>query len=98
VKLALGAGRGKPNGYGLLDTGTIVHEWCLGWHERESAGAKRRDAPRRRASRGGSWRHKIRWSSPSAKSSLPPEYRYSDYGFRVLREIDGCAGAGGDDP
>jgi serine/threonine-protein kinase len=76
------AGRGSPNGYGLLDAGTIVHEWCLNWHEPEGTSL----APRRRASRGGSWRHRIRWSSPAARSSLPPGYRYADYGFRVLRE------------
>jgi formylglycine-generating enzyme len=75
-------GRGTPNGYGLLDAGTIVHEWCANWHEPSPA-----SGPRRRASRGGSWRHQIRWSSPSARSSLPPDYRYSDYGFRVLREL-----------
>jgi formylglycine-generating enzyme required for sulfatase activity len=72
-------GRGTPNGYGMLDAGTMVHEWCLDWDA-----APRQ--PRRRASRGGSWRHEVRWSSPSARSSLPPGYRYSDYGFRVLRE------------
>jgi formylglycine-generating enzyme required for sulfatase activity len=72
-------GRGTPNGYGLFDMGTIVHEWCLDWD------AAPRE-PRRRASRGGSWRHRVRWSSPSARSSLPPDFRYSDYGFRVLRE------------
>jgi formylglycine-generating enzyme required for sulfatase activity len=77
------AGRGTPNGYGLLDMGTIVHEWCADWREMESNAAT---SVRRRASRGGSWRHHIRWSSPSARSSLPPDYRYSDYGFRVLRE------------
>ena len=73
-------GLGTPNGYGLFDMGTIVHEWCFDWDDvpRE---------PRRRASRGGSWRHRVRWSSPSARSSLPPDYRYSDYGFRVLKEI-----------
>ena len=74
------AGRGRPNGYGLLDMGTIVHEWCAGW-----AGDAR--LPRRRASRGGSWRHAVRWSGPRASTSLPPDFRYSDYGFRVLREL-----------
>jgi formylglycine-generating enzyme required for sulfatase activity len=76
-------GRGTPNGYGLLDAGTIVHEWCLDWFEPDRS----RSGPPRRASRGGSWRHRIRWSSPSARSSLPPGYRYSDYGFRVLMEV-----------
>jgi sulfatase modifying factor 1 len=69
-------GRGKPNGYGLLDMGTIVHEWCLDWYDPETT--------RRRVSRGGSWRHHVRWSPPSARSSLPPGFRYADYGFRVL--------------
>jgi formylglycine-generating enzyme required for sulfatase activity len=72
-------GCGTPNGYGLFDAGTIVHEWCLDWDEPARE-------PRRRASRGGSWRHRVRWSSPSARSSLPPDFRYSDYGFRALLE------------
>jgi len=75
-------GRGTPNGYGLYDMGTIVHEWCLNW--REPLAPPPHAA--RRASRGGSWRHAIRWSPPSASSSLPPAFRYSDYGFRVLVE------------
>ncbi len=74
-------GRGRPNGFGLFDMGTIVHEWCQEWRKIE-----RSNLPPRHASRGGSWRHRIRWSAPSAQSSLPPDYRYSDYGFRVLRE------------
>jgi sulfatase modifying factor 1 len=73
-------GRGTPNAFGVLDPGTMVHEWCRNW----SVCAEGRTA--RRASRGGSWRHAVRWSAPAAKSSLPPGYRYSDYGFRVLRE------------
>ncbi|HEX7252850.1 MAG TPA: SUMF1/EgtB/PvdO family nonheme iron enzyme [Thermoanaerobaculia bacterium] len=77
-------GRGSPNGYGLCDPGTIVHEWCANWSDPDES----RPGPRRRASRGGSWRHQIRWSPPSARTSLPPEYRYSDYGFRVLQEVD----------
>jgi formylglycine-generating enzyme required for sulfatase activity len=81
------AGRGTPNGYGLLDMGTLVHEWCLDAVPPSSPGG-----PERRASRGGSWRHAIRWTSPAARSSLPPAYRYSDYGFRVLGEADGRGG------
>ena len=77
-------GRGTPNGYGVFDPGTMVHEWCSDWHEPE--GPHRPDAPPRRASRGGSWRHRIRWSPPHVQSSLPPGYRYSDYGFRVVSE------------
>lgn len=86
------AGQGTPNGYGLLDMGTIVHEWCFDWYRADYyAGSPTRD-PRgpaegeRRASRGGSWRHRVRWSPPAARSSLPPAFRYADYGFRVLRE------------
>ena len=71
-------GRGTPNGYGLLDMGTIVHEWCLDWYDPKTQ--------QRRASRGGSWRHHVRFSAPSARSSLPPAFRYADYGFRVLLE------------
>jgi formylglycine-generating enzyme required for sulfatase activity len=86
-------GRGTPNGYGLLDMGTIVHEWCLDWYAADYYRAAPRVDPRgpaegqRRSSRGGSWRHRVRWSPPSARSSLPPSFRYADYGFRVLREV-----------
>jgi len=86
------AGRGRPNGFGLLDMGTIVHEWCLDWYQADYYAVAPRVEPRgpdegvRRASRGGSWRHHVRWSPPSARSSLPPELRYADYGFRVLEE------------
>lgn len=76
-------GRGSPNGYGLFDVGTIVHEWCASPPDSDRSGLP---SPPRRASRGGSWRHAIRWSAPAARSSLPPHFRYSDYGFRVLRE------------
>jgi sulfatase modifying factor 1 len=85
--------RGTANGYGLFDAGTIVHEWCLDWYEVGYYRAAPERDPRgpdeglRRASRGGSWRHHVRWSPPSARSSLPPGYRYADYGFRVVKEL-----------
>jgi formylglycine-generating enzyme required for sulfatase activity len=65
--------------------GTIVHEWCADWYAPE-ARVEDDSRPARRASRGGSWRHRVRWSPPAARSSLPPSFRYADYGFRVLRE------------
>jgi formylglycine-generating enzyme len=46
------------------------------------AGAKQ-SAPARRASRGGSWRHFTKVSRCAARSSIPPEFQYADYGFRV---------------
>jgi sulfatase modifying factor 1 len=80
-------GRGTPNGFGLCDMGTIVHEWCGDWYALERAAIDPRPAvPGRRASRGGSWRHRVRWSPPAARSSLPPDLRYADYGFRVAGE------------
>jgi sulfatase modifying factor 1 len=80
------AGRGTPNGYGLCDMGTIVHEWCADWYTPETITGDPERVPARRSSRGGSWRHHVRWSPPAARSSLPPAFRYADYGFRVLRE------------
>jgi formylglycine-generating enzyme required for sulfatase activity len=46
------------------------------------------DEGERRASRGGSWRHRVRYTRPAARSSLLPHLRYADYGFRLLQEID----------
>jgi iron(II)-dependent oxidoreductase len=87
-------GRGTANGYGLLDAGTVVHEWCLDWYaaayysRSPAIDPRGPDEGERRASRGGSWRHRVRWSPPSARSSLPPEFRYADYGFRLVRTAD----------
>jgi sulfatase modifying factor 1 len=85
-------GERTPNGYGLQDMTTVVHEWCLDWYAEGFYAASPVRDPRgpeegeRRASRGGSWRHHVRWSSPAGRSSLPPSFRYADYGFRILRE------------
>jgi formylglycine-generating enzyme required for sulfatase activity len=83
-------GRGAPNPYGVLDMGTIVHEWCLDWYDPGYYARSSLRSPRgprrgsRRSSRGGAWRHRVRWSPPAARSSLPPNFRYSDYGFRIV--------------
>lgn len=86
-------GRGTPNGYGVCDPGTVVHEWCADWYGPAYYASAPGLDPRgpeegtRRSSRGGSWRHRIRWSPPSARSSLLPDLRYADYGFRLARTV-----------
>ncbi len=89
----LPVGCNEPNGFGLYDMSEGVHEWCSDWYgydyyrgspERNPGGAP---SGTRRSSRGGSWRHRVPFSRCAARSSLPPEYRYADYGFRVAAAI-----------
>jgi formylglycine-generating enzyme required for sulfatase activity len=90
VNAPLPVGSASPNAYGLFDIGENVHEWCSDWYdpvfyaqspECNPAGPVRGV---RRASRGGSWRHHIKASRCAARSSIPPEFEYADYGFRVV--------------
>ena len=83
--------RGTPNGYGLYGIAANIHEWCSNWHARdfyERAPAFNPVGPeegRRRASRGGAWRHALTLNRTAARSSLDPSLRYTDYGFRLAR-------------
>ena len=79
---------------GFLGLGENVHEWCSDWFdaeyyevspERDPTGP---ESGRRKSSRGGSWRHEIRVSRCAARSSIPPHFRYEDFGFRVARSAD----------
>jgi len=77
------------NGYGLFNMGDNVHEWCLDWYASDyyavspAKNPKGPESGTRRISRGGSWRHLVKGSRAAHRSSLPPEYRYLDYGFRL---------------
>lgn len=85
----LPVGSTTPNGYGLYHMGENVHEWCTDWYDPrgyvEAAPSPDEERPEgaRRASRGGAWRHHVKVSRISARSSLAPDRQYSDYGFRV---------------
>jgi formylglycine-generating enzyme required for sulfatase activity len=80
-----------PNDFGLYDICENVHEWCSDWFQPDYYATSPERNPRgpesgqRRASRGGSWRHHIKISRCAARSSIPPEFQYADYGFRVAR-------------
>ena len=83
---------GCANGYGLLCMADNVHEWCSDWYgatyytESPSEAPRGPESGKRRASRGGSWRHQIVFNRVSARSSLDPSFHYNDYGFRVYAE------------
>ena len=80
------------NGYGLRCMAENVHEWCSDWYSATYYAVSPRESPAgpsegtRRASRGGSWRHREKVTRINARSSIPPEFRYSDYGFRVYAD------------
>jgi formylglycine-generating enzyme len=83
-------GQGEPNGYGLFDMCQNVHEWCSDWYDPAYYAVSPEVDPQgavhgvRRASKGGAWRHQIKFSRCAARSSIPPDFRYADYGVRVV--------------
>lgn len=85
----LPVGQSDINHFGLCDMSGGVHEWCNDWHDAAyyTAAPKRNPTGsyegKRRASRGGSWRHRVKFSRCAARSSLDPSFRYADYGFRL---------------
>jgi len=84
---------GVPNAFGIMGIAANVHEWCADWHDRsyyaQSPAANPAGPPSgaRRASRGGSWRHAVTISRSAARSKLDPSFRYTDYGFRTVRDL-----------
>ena len=86
-------GRRPPNDFGLYDVSENVHEWCADWYDEhyyEHSPSRNPRGPAtgtRRSSRGGSWRHQIKITRVAARSSIPPEYKYSDYGFRCAMSL-----------
>lgn len=86
-------GANEPNDFELYDMSEGVHEWCSDYYDcgyYRYAAPKNPQGPRsgkRRASRGGSWRHRVKFARCAARSSLPPSFEYADYGFRVALSL-----------
>jgi formylglycine-generating enzyme required for sulfatase activity len=84
---------GAPNAFGVYGIAANVHEWCADWHAADyyaaSPAANPQGPPtgRRRSSRGGSWRHAVTISRSAARSKIDPAFRYTDYGFRTVRDL-----------
>jgi len=85
--------RSQPNAYGLYEMCENVHEWCSDWFQADYYSRSPERNPQgppsgdRKSSRGGSWRHHIKIARCSARSSIPPQFQYADYGFRVACEL-----------
>jgi formylglycine-generating enzyme required for sulfatase activity len=84
-------GLAAANDFGLMDVGTVVHEWCHDWFTPDLQQAARRYDPRgpetgdKRVRRGGSWRSRER--AAPWRDGLDPSARAADGGFRVVREV-----------
>jgi sulfatase modifying factor 1 len=82
-----------PNPFGIFNLGDNIHEWCADWYDADYYSRSPERNPlgpnggTRKASRGGSWRHHIKVTRTAARSSIPPEFKYADYGFRVARSV-----------
>jgi formylglycine-generating enzyme len=85
--------RFAPSRFGLYDICENVHEWCSDWYHADyyltspDRNPRGPDCGERKASRGGSWRHHIKVTRCAARSSIPPEFQYADYGFRVACDL-----------
>jgi len=84
--------RYAPTTFGLYEICENVHEWCHDWYQADYYAISPERNPRgpesgpRRVSRGGSWRHQIKVSRCAARSSIPPQFQYADYGFRLAAD------------
>lgn len=82
---------GEPNGFGLFGIAANIHEWCADWHSADYYAQSPLRNPTgpasgmRRVSRGGAWRHAVTVSRCAQRSRIHPSFKYTDYGFRLVR-------------
>jgi sulfatase modifying factor 1 len=86
-------GQDPANGFGLHNMADLIHEWCADWYDADYYAHSPAANPLgpsdgvRRASRGGSWRHQVKVTRCAARSSIPPDRHFTDYGFRLALSV-----------
>jgi len=84
-------GRKEANDFYLYDMHGNVWEWCWDWNANDYYASSPAEDPRgpvsgsSRVLRGGSWRDFARFCRSAYRNDFLPDYRYYDYGFRVVR-------------
>jgi len=84
----------KPNAFGLYDMHGNVEEWCHDYYGADYYKQSPEKDPTGPASgsfrvlRGGSWSLNTRDTRSARRDRYDADYRYHNYGFRLVRELD----------